>query len=313
MSRHTWIVTGVVAVFAGAGAVGLWCSSWAQDQPQPGSKDEQPQSAEMAAVRKSADAFTRAFNAGDAKAVAAFWTKDGEFVGAEGESIRGREAIEKLYAGFFKENPRAQIELEIESVKILGRHAALEEGKIKLKMPGDEEPGVSRYSVLHVREDDGWKMASVREWVPDPQELVTVNDLEWMLGTWTAKGPEAELRITFSWDEDKAFLRGRYVLTKGDKVIHSGTQVIGKNPTGGLRSWVFDRSGTFGESVWFRDEDRWVMEAVGTLPDGSETTATNIMIPLGKDEFTWQSVGRTAAGAELPDQPPVRVTRVKGE
>jgi hypothetical protein len=156
-------------------------------------------------------------------------------------------------------------------------------------------------------------MASVQEWVPDPQELVTVKDLEWMLGTWTATGPEAEVKITFTWDEDRAFLRGRYVLTKGDRVLNAGTQVIGKNPGGGLRSWVFDKNGGFGESVWFRDENSWVMEAVGTLPDGSETTAVNIMIPLGKDEFTWQETGRTVAGVEIPDKPPVKVTRVKAE
>ena len=37
----------------------------------------------------------------------------------------------------------------------------------------------------------------------------------------------------------------------------------------------------------------------------------NILIPLGKDAFTWQSLDRTAAGSALPDQPPVKVTRVK--
>jgi hypothetical protein len=41
---------------------------------------------------------------------------------------------------------------------------------------------VSRYSVLHVREDDGWRMASVREWVPDPTELVTLQDVAWSIG-----------------------------------------------------------------------------------------------------------------------------------
>jgi hypothetical protein len=42
-------------------------------------------------VKKTAAAFTEAFNAGDAAAVAAFWTKDGEYVGPDGESLRGRD------------------------------------------------------------------------------------------------------------------------------------------------------------------------------------------------------------------------------
>jgi uncharacterized protein (TIGR02246 family) len=112
---------------------------------------------------RTAEAFAKAFNAGDAQAVAAFWTRDGEFVGAEGETVRGRELIEKSYREFFKKHPKAAIEVEIQSVRRLGRHAALEEGRLSLRLPGDREPGQSRYSVLHVREGDSWKMASVRE------------------------------------------------------------------------------------------------------------------------------------------------------
>jgi uncharacterized protein (TIGR02246 family) len=295
---------------------GLAATGWfsrdvkAEEKPAAGKEAEQP-SAEMAAVRKTADEFTRAFNAGDARAVAAFWTKDGEFVGPDGETVRGRADIEKLYTEFFRANPKARLEAQIDSVRILGRSAALEEGALKLRLPNEPEPSISRYSVLHVRDDGRWHMASVREWVPDPQELVSVKDVEWLVGTWTASGPEAGLRITYAWDEDRAFLRGRYVLTKGDTVVNAGTQIIGKNPGGGLRSWHFDKSGTFGESVWAREENRWVIEAAGTLPDGSEVTAINLLIPLGKDAFTWQTVERTAAGSELPSAPPVKVTRTK--
>jgi uncharacterized protein (TIGR02246 family) len=313
MTRHTWTVIGVLAVVAGATAVSL-PPLLAQDKPVTGDKKPaQPESAEMAAVRKTADAFARAFNAGDARAVAAFWTKDGEFIDARGETTRGRDAIEKSYVAFFKQHPKAHIEVDIESVRLLGRYTALEEGKLKLTLPGDTQPGISRYSVLHVRQEDGWHMASVREWVPDPQALVSLKDVAWLLGAWTAKGPEGEIHITYKWDEDKAFLRGRYVLSKGDKVLNAGTQIIGKNPGGGLRSWVFDKSGSFGESVWWRDEKRWVIEAVGTLPDGSESTAVNVLIPLNQDAFTWQAIERTVAGSPTLGTPPVKVTRMKAD
>jgi hypothetical protein len=205
------------------------------------------------------------------------------------------------------------VEVHIESLRLLGRQAALEEGALKLRLPGEKEPGVSRYSVLHVREDDGWRMASVREWVPDPAELVSLKDLDWLIGDWVAKEGDTELRTSYAWDEDHAFLRCRYTLKEGGNVVSSGTQVIGKDPAGGLRSWLFDRSGSFGESSWSRDENRWVLDATGTLPDGSTTTAVNILIPLSKDAFTWQSVERTAAGSPLPDAPPLKVTRVKAQ
>ena len=104
----------------------------------------------------------------------------------------------------------------------------------------------------------------------------------------------------------------RYIVKRG-KVTMSGTQIVGTNPGGGLRSWVFDSSGTFGESVWTREGNRCVIDAGGTLPDGSEVTATNILIPLGKDAFTWQSIERNVAGSSLPETPPLKVTRLKAE
>lgn len=73
------------------------------DQP----RDKAAASREAAAVRKTAEQFNEAFNRGDAKAVAAFWTKDGEYVGPDGEAVRGRQALEKAYADFLKKNPSA--------------------------------------------------------------------------------------------------------------------------------------------------------------------------------------------------------------
>jgi uncharacterized protein (TIGR02246 family) len=321
MSRHGRILAAALAAVAVAVAVGAWYRSPAQDKAPPAAKaadarddarQKEQDAPEVAAVKKTAEEFTRAFNKGDAKAVAAFWTKEGEYVGPDGDTVRGRDEIEKSYAEFFKQNPKATIEVEVQSVRLLGRGTALEEGALRLKLPGDKEAGESRYSVLHVREDDGWRMASVREWVPDPTDLA-LKDVEWLLGDWVAKSDDAEARVSYAWDDDKVFIRARYTLKRGDKVIASGTQVIGKNPAGGLRSWQFDSNGSFGEWSWARDEGRLVIEAAGTLPDGSEVTAVNVLIPLGKDAFTWQSVERTAAGSPLPNVPPVKVTRAKAD
>ncbi|HYT94140.1 MAG TPA: SgcJ/EcaC family oxidoreductase [Gemmataceae bacterium] len=308
----------VTAALAAAATVGALYRSMAQEQAQPPAANAAPQGkdggsdgAEVAAVRKTATAFVKAFNAGDAKAVAAFWTKDGEYIGPDGEPVRGREAIAKEYAEFLKQNPKAKIEVQIESIRLLSRHTALEEGTLRLAIPGEKGKGESRYSVIHVREDDGWRMASVREWVPDPAQLVSLQDLAWLIGAWAAKADDIEGHATYVWGEDKLTIRGRYEVKKDGKVVSSGTQIIGKDPARGLRSWQFDSNGSFGESVWGRDADRWVIDCAGSLPDGTEGSAVNILIPLGKDAFTWQSTERTVAGTMLPNMPPVRVTRVK--
>jgi uncharacterized protein (TIGR02246 family) len=315
MNSRVRIMAAALAVVA-AGAAGWLVRSRAEDKPAaPPDKPvvaDKPDSPALAAVKKTAEAFAKAFNAGDAKAVAAFCTKDVEYAGPDGETIKGRDNLEREYAEFFKKNPKATIDVKVESVKLMGGVAAVEEGKLVLHLPSQTEPNETFYNVLHVREEDGWKMAAIREWTPDPNDA-TVKDLEWMLGDWVGKNDGVAVNVHCAWDEDKVFLRSRYTVKKGDTVVSSGTQVMGLDPAGGLRSWVFDASGAFGEAVWTRDGERWISESSGTLPDGSEITAQNVMIPLTKDSFTWQALERTAAGSALPAGPPIKVTRVKAD
>src|SRR5262245_13909676 len=66
-------------------------------------------SADEAAIRASIAAFTKAYNAGDAKAVAAQFTPDGQIVDKEGNTTEGREAIAETFKELFKENPKKQL------------------------------------------------------------------------------------------------------------------------------------------------------------------------------------------------------------
>ena len=314
MSKYRGVlaVALVALVAVGVGVVALSRAPAREQAPKASAgREDVGKETPEAAVRKTAAAFVAAFNKGDARAVAAFWTAEGEYVGPEGNTVRGRAAIEKAYAEFFKKNPKPNLEVRIDTVRLLGARSALEEGTLRLRRPGDKEAGESRYSVLHVREADGWRMALVREWVPDDSERNALEDVAWLIGEWSAKGKDTELEARYAWDENKTFLRCRYTLKEGGKTTSSGTQIIARNPAGGLRSWLFDRSGTYGESAWSQDGNRWLIEASGTLPDGTVTTAVNILVPLGKDAFTWQSVERKAGETPLPDLPPVKVTRVK--
>jgi hypothetical protein len=54
------------------------------------------------AIRATAEAFVKAFNRGDAKAVAGLWTEKGTMADERGEIFKGRKAIEAQYAALFK-------------------------------------------------------------------------------------------------------------------------------------------------------------------------------------------------------------------
>jgi hypothetical protein len=83
------------------------------------------------------------------------------------------------------------------------------------------------------------------------------------------------------------------------------TQRIGWDPVAKqIHSWVFDSEGGYGESRWTRDGRGWIIRATGVRPDGTTASATNLLVPIGKDDYIWRSTDRIVAG-EL--QPPMEV------
>jgi uncharacterized protein (TIGR02246 family) len=264
-----------------------------------------------AGIKKITEEYVKAFNAGDAKAAASLWTTEGEYIGVNGEPILGRAAIEKSLMEEFKAHPKATVEVRVESIRIIGRQTAMAESIVKLKIPGDAEVSETRYSALHVFEDGQWSVASVREWLPDPGLAAAMKHLDWLVGEWTAKGEVGNIALSYVWDENKTFLHGKYSITKDGKTVSTGIQMIARNLSGGLRSWMFDSSGTFNDALWEHDENRWIEHTTGVLPDGIEIHSVNILILLGLDAFTWQPTERTADGVAISPLPPIKVTRVK--
>jgi len=284
----------------------------AQEKAVPAKAPAEPKETKRAddeeAVRKATADFIKVVEKGDAKAVAASWTEDGEYIDDAGTTIRGRAAIEAAYAKAFAKKKNVKVEMTVESIRFPSKDTAIEEGYAKSYKGDSEQPTASRYSVLHVREGGRWLMALLREW---PDEGVSLRDLDWLIGTWEAKTDEAEVRTTYEWDAKKNSIRC-HITIKGKGRNVSGTQVLLKDPrTGQLRSWLFDDDGGFGDGAWTRDGKRWVITATGVQADGGELTATNILTPVNRDTFTWQSTERTLDGEELANVPPVKVRRVK--
>ena len=65
-----------------------------------------------------------------------------------------------------------------------------------------------------------------------------------------------------------------------------------------------------GRELWSQSGQRWTIEASSTLRDGGTSLATNILMKLDDNTFSWQSVERSLNGDLLPDTAIVRVKRV---
>src|SRR5262245_35135206 len=260
-------------------------------------------SADEAAIRANIAQFVKAYNAKDAKAVAALFTPDGQIEGKEGDVTEGREAIAEAFADLFEEMPKRKLEVFVESIRFIGPDLAVEVGDTKETPAPNEPPENDRYTVLHVKRDGKWQMALARdEEGPPPTAYEQLRPLAWLVGEWIDDGGSAVVRSTCRWSEDKNFLLQEFKLQQNGKDAMNVSQRIGWDPVvKRIRSWTFDSEGGFGQSIWTRDDDTWIIRATGVRPDGTTGSATNFLIPAGNDGYVWRSTNRIVGDDRQPD------------
>jgi hypothetical protein len=96
--------------------------------------------------------------------------------------------------------------------------------------------------------------------------------------------------------------------------MFEGTQIIGWDPRAKqIRSWTFNSDGSFGEGLWSRNQDEWLVRTSQTLPDGRAATATQVIQRLDNDAVTVQTIGKEVDGVLEPASDPVTVARVAEE
>ncbi len=267
-----------------------------------------------AAIQATADAFAKAFNAGNAKDVADLWTANGSLIDERGAVFKGRKAIEDLYAAFFKEYPGARIEILVGSIEFPTPTTAVEDGISRVVLKDANSGGTSRYSAVHVLEDGKWRMASVRETsLTPPAGYARTKNLEWLVGEWENTSETATVRNSIRWIANKCYLQRDYTVSEDGKTTSSGTQIIGWDPRlDQMRSWSFDSSGGHGTGLWTPTPEGWRIESTGTLANGTPTSSLDYVIHIPGDDgvFGWRSMDRKVGMVRLPDTREVILDRV---
>jgi uncharacterized protein (TIGR02246 family) len=298
-----FILTGIATLVLGVGLM------TAEDKPAKNPKRD----ADRQAIEKMAKQVMQAYEKRDAAAVVAHWTAEGEFIRNDGEAIRGRAAVQKAYAEYFKTlTGKPKLEIEPGELSFPSADTAVVEYTLRLKNDEGEVIASSWRNSLLVREDGQWKVALVREWDRDLGEDVSLKDLEWLIGTWHASNKDREVTTHYEWDENKAFLRAKYTVKEAAKVVESGMQMIGKdNNDSVIRSWVFQSDGGFGGGVWTRDGKKWTVDVHGVTPEGKELRGTSVYVHVDPNTYTWQAINQTLDGDPIPDTQPLKVTKQK--
>jgi uncharacterized protein (TIGR02246 family) len=267
-------------------------------------------SADETAIRANVEKFVTAYNAHDAKAVAALFTPDGQIEDKDGDIADGREAIEQTFTGMFADSPQKKIEVFVDSIRFIGSDLAVETGTTKETPAPNEPPDYDRYTVLHVKRDGKWQMALARdEEGPADTAHEQLQPLAWLVGDWVDDGGSTVVASTCRWSEDGNFLLQEFKLQVNGRDEMNVSQRIGWDPAAKcIRSWVFDSEGGFGQSVWTRDDDEWLIKSTGVRPDGTTASATNRLLQDGGDAYIWRSTDRVVAG-DVQEPMEVKVVR----
>jgi len=265
---------------------------------------------------KRAQEFIAAFNRGDAKAVAAFWAPDGDYIDEDGRVTKGRAALEKLYKKQFAAEKGAKLTVTVTSVRLVTPDVALEDGLTEVT-PADKGPPTSaRFSAVLVKKDGEWYFESVRETADRaPSNAEHFEDLEWLIGEWVSDAKKGEgATASYSWAENDNFIVSTFATTINGFPVVGGTQWIAWDAVDKqVRSWSFYSGGGFGEAVWTKKGNTWTMPTTARSRDGKKVSATNILTKVDDDHATWQMTKLTVDGKGLPDPSPQKMKRVKGD
>jgi uncharacterized protein (TIGR02246 family) len=260
-------------------------------------------------------AFIAAFDKGDARAVAAFWTEDATYVDQDGQEYKGRTAIEKLYEKAFAARKGAKLAIHVTASKMVSPDVLLNDGVTEVT-PADGGTGIAtRFAAVLVKKDGEWYLQRVHDSVAlPPSNAGHLEDLEWLIGQWTGESDKgASGNATFHWTENENFIISEFDTTLNGIPVYGGTQWIGWDAIDQkIRSWSFYSGGGFGEAVWTKDGNKWSIQTTARTAGGKRVSATNVVTRTDDNHLTWQMTRLTVDGKSLPDPSPLKMKRVNG-
>lgn len=263
-----------------------------------------------------AQEFIAAFNRGDAKALVAFWSPDGNYVDPNGVEVRGREALEQMYANLFAELKGARLAVTVTSSRAPNPDVRLEEGISELKFADGSPPSLARFSAVLVKKEEGWLMESLRESaVAPPSNGTHLAELAWLIGDWEGENEKGVSGTdSFDWAENQNFILSTFATTQNGVPVAGGTRWIAWDAAAKqIRSWSFYSGGGFSEGVWTRSDHGWTIKSTATTGAGKKVSVTQLLTKADADHATWQVTKVTVDGRGEPDPAPMKFKRVKDE
>ena len=146
-----------------------------------------------------------------------------------------------------------------------------------------------------------------------PQQQKTgspLSQLDWLIGSWQDNNEEATITINCTRLGKNGFLRREFKVKAESQTELNVMQIIGYEPNENvIRSWSFDSDGGFGNGIWQKKGDDWIVKTSFELASGEFASSINVITKIDNNTFRWKSVNRIVAGTLQPSIPEVSVTR----
>lgn len=263
------------------------------------------------AVEKAAADYAAAYNARDYEKLAEQWTAGARLVEG-GSQVNGRGPIVASIRGWLERHPKASLQVRIDTVDLASETLARVEGTLSFMSKPGATPAESRFTSLRVLERGAWRIA---ESVVEPSHAAALDDMAWLLGTWTARDAESGTAIDAVYERvigGRAII-GRIRITRKDgPPVESLELMYADRAAGVIRATVHDSTGAHAEGVVESDGtafNRSLAGAPGDRVKGSRTQWVQTIVPGGDGRFTIHSIERSLDGRPLPDGQPMHFTR----
>ncbi len=264
------------------------------------------------AVKAMVAAYVEAFNKKDLEKVSAAWAEDCTVTDrATGERVEGRAAMKDDLKAGFEAQPDLRLSAAVERVKFITDGVVQIEGQTVIAGPNDD-PVTSSFSAILTKAGDKWQIKSLEESaVPDPATPYdALKELDFLVGRWVDEGEGSRVETVFRYSANAAFLIRSFTMHTEDGVAHEGTQVIGWDPRAKhIRSWTFNSDGSFGEGVWSKSGEDWLIKSSQTLADGGAASGTYVLSKVNDGTIEMQLIGHTLNGAPQPTSDAVTMIR----
>lgn len=264
-------------------------------------------------VREQLNSYIKAFNSGDASALADYWAEDAVSIDqSSGNRVAGREAIVADFESLFAHTPGMKLSGTVDHVESTGADVAVAEGTATVTTPGRESDTLP-FSATLTKADGVWMLQEVLEGEPPAQigSRSALEQLDWLLGNWRDDTQGVEVNTSVRRSPNDAFLIRSFEVDFLDGQSYEGTQIIGWDPhTQQLRTWAFNSDGSFGDGYVSQSGDAWLFRMSSTGADGARSTSTHVITPVDANTLQVEKIGQSVNGLPTPAGEPIRVVRV---